>query len=178
MANLRHALKTRAFYLNMAVLASICSINLISKTFQPSHCLNVPAVFRIISGTYIPNHVIETRHAETEFECGMLCVAHGSCVSVNCKTSGIGKGRCELNSKTFQDTSDDNEYTRNPEFEHIYIFQEVRNNFVTSVYMILSLHLRDKGNIGIYLRIFQWHHWKEFFRSHRTGQIYYFLKFS
>ena len=46
---------------------------------------------------------------------------HGLCVSVNYKTSGIGKGRCGLNSNTLQDTSDDDGSLSNPKLKHLYI---------------------------------------------------------
>ncbi|XP_028393220.1 neurexin-4-like [Dendronephthya gigantea] len=55
----------------------------------------------------------------------MHCVAHGSCVSVNYKTSGIGKGRCELNNKTLQDASDNDGSTSHPEFKHLYIIKKI-----------------------------------------------------
>ena len=84
------------------------------------------AFFRKINGKYLVNHVIETKHAETEWECSRHCVDHGLCVSVNYKTSGIGKGRCELNNKTLQDTSDDDGSTSDPEHKHLYIIQKVR----------------------------------------------------
>ena len=60
---------------------------------------------------------IETKQADSELECGLYCVADGSCASVNYKTSGISKGRCELNNETLQETSD--EGTHNPEFTHL-----------------------------------------------------------
>ena len=70
-------------------------------------------------GKYLTNHVIETKQAESELECGLYCVADGSCASVNYKTSGIGKGRCELNSKT------SDKETRNSEFIHLVVVKEV-----------------------------------------------------
>lgn len=39
------------------------------------------------------------------------------------KTSGIGKGRCELNDKTLEGVSD--EETQNPEFTHLAVFKRV-----------------------------------------------------
>ena len=110
----------------MAVLLRIWALVFISRILQPGECSITQAFFRKIDGKYLANHVVETKHAETEFECGMLCVVHGSCVSVNYKTSGIGKGRCELNSKTLQDTSDGDGSTSDPEHKHLHIIQKVR----------------------------------------------------
>ena len=57
----------------------------------------------------------------SELECSMHYVADGSCVSVNFKTSGIGKGQCDLNNKTLEDIPDADENAQNPEFNHLYI---------------------------------------------------------
>ncbi|XP_028396208.1 uncharacterized skeletal organic matrix protein 5-like [Dendronephthya gigantea] len=65
---------------------------------------------------------METKQAASEFECGLLCVQHESCASINYKTSGIGKGRCDLNNKTHQDITDDDE-TSNSEFNHLVIIK-------------------------------------------------------
>ena len=73
------------------------------------------------------NHVIETKQAQSDFECGLLCVQHESCASVNYKTSGIGKGRCELNKKTHQEITDNDE-TSNHEFNHLVIIRPVSKN--------------------------------------------------
>ncbi|XP_028402775.1 uncharacterized protein LOC114525589 [Dendronephthya gigantea] len=108
----------------MSGLLSICALVFISRILQPGECSVAEALFRKIDGKYLANYVIEKKHTETELECSMHCVAHGSCVSVNYKTSGIGKGRCELNSKTLKDTSDDDESTRNPDFKHLYIIEK------------------------------------------------------
>ncbi|CAB3993405.1 Hypothetical predicted protein [Paramuricea clavata] len=45
-------------------------------------------------------------------------------MSVNYKTSGIGKGLCELNSETLQETSDAGGILHNPEFNHLYIVKK------------------------------------------------------
>ena len=72
---------------------------------------------------YLANHIIETKQADSELECGLHCVADGSCASVNYKTSGVGKGRCELNNKTVEETP--NEETHNPDFVHLALFKRV-----------------------------------------------------
>jgi hypothetical protein len=109
----------------MAVLLSVCALLFVSQLTQPGECLIKQAIFRRKEQTYLANHVIKTKQAETELECGMHCVADGSCASVNYKTSGIGKGLCELNSKTLQDASDADGNLHNPEFNHLYIIKKV-----------------------------------------------------
>ena len=99
--------------LTMAVLLTICALIFISRISQPGYCLTVQAIFRKKAGKYLANHVIETKHVETELQCSMLCLAHGSCVSVNYEPTGAVKGRCELINSTFQDTSDNDGNTRN-----------------------------------------------------------------
>ena len=73
---------------------------------------------------YLANHVIETKQAGSELECGLNCIGNGSCLSVNYKTSGVGKSRCELNNKTLQETSL-NEETYKPEFIHLAFIEQV-----------------------------------------------------
>ena len=102
---------------------------IISKLPQPGECSIREAFFRVDKNKYLANHVIETRQAETEFECGLHCVRHGSCVSVNYKTSGIGKGLCELNSKALRDIADQEKSVKvvnDPDFSHLYIIKKVR----------------------------------------------------
>ena len=108
----------------MKILLMICVLIFFSQLPQPSECLTNQAVFRKRAQKYLANHVFDTKQAGSEFECGLYCVREESCASVNYKTSGIGKGRCELNNKTYQDTSDGDEET-NPEFIHL-IVEKVR----------------------------------------------------
>ena len=108
----------------MAALLSICALIFISEIPQPGVCSKQAGFHRNVK-KYLSNHVIETKQAVSELECGILCVRHGSCESVNYKTSGIGKGRCELNNRTVQETSDPDEKTHNPEFNHIAIIKPV-----------------------------------------------------
>ena len=111
--------------LTMAVLLSICALIFVSQIAQPADCSIEQAIIRKKKHTYLANHVIKTKQAETELECGRHCVRVGSCMSVNYKTSGIGKGLCELNSKTLQETSDADGSKHNPEFNHLYIIKKV-----------------------------------------------------
>ena len=91
--------------LTMTIFLNLCSLILIPIIPQQSICVK-QAFFRKNEQKYLANHVIETKQAYSEFECGLHCVADGSCASVNYKTSGIGKGRCELNNNTLQGASD------------------------------------------------------------------------
>ena len=99
----------------MVLLRSICTFLLIAKIFQLGESKLQAAA----------NHVIATKQAGSENECGLYCVRDGSCVSANYKTSGIGKGRCELNNKIIQGTSDA-DFKTNPEFTHLYMVKKVR----------------------------------------------------
>jgi hypothetical protein len=103
----------------MAVVLRICALFLLSKISQPGECLE-HAVFRRVEQKYLANHVIATKIAATEVECGLRCIAEGSCVSVNYKIAGIDKGQCELNNKTLRESSD-GDLELNPEFNHLYI---------------------------------------------------------
>ncbi|XP_028415955.1 uncharacterized skeletal organic matrix protein 5-like [Dendronephthya gigantea] len=76
------------------------------------------AIFSRYEKRFLANHVIERKQADSELECGLHCVGHESCASVNYKTSGIGKGLCELNKRKSQETSVVDEET-NPEFNHL-----------------------------------------------------------
>ena len=109
-----------AFLLPYGVCALIFAL---SKIPQPGKCLTKQAIFRINKQEYLANHVIETRQAESELKCGMHCVGKESCASVNYKTSGVGKGLCELNSKPSQDEI--SERLHKPEFNHLFIVPKV-----------------------------------------------------
>ncbi len=108
----------------MCFLVCLLAISLISKITQPGECSVRRALFGRHEQKYLANHVLETRQAETELECGMHCVGHGSCASVNYKTSGNGIGLCELNEKTLREISDGSMH--NPEFNYLYIIKTVR----------------------------------------------------
>ena len=101
---------------------SICALIFIYKLPQQGLCTK-QAYFQRNEERYLANHVIETKQADSELECGLYCVADRSCASVNYKTSGVSKGRCELNNKTLQETSDEETY--NPEFTHLAVIQQV-----------------------------------------------------
>ena len=92
---------------------------------EPGKCMEKQAVFHVKKQRYLANHVIATKQVDNELDCSIYCVAEGSCVSVNFKTVGIGKGRCELNDQTLMEISDADRDTKNPEFNHLYIIFKV-----------------------------------------------------
>ena len=83
------------------------------------------AIFHKNKQTYLPDHVIKTKQTGSELECGLHCVAEKSCTSINYKTSGIGKGRCELNDKTIEKTSEVDEKIHHLEFDHLVVVKQV-----------------------------------------------------
>ena len=64
-------------------------------------CLTMAALYIacVLIFAYLANHVIEKKQAESELESGIHCVGKESCASAYFKTSGDGKGLCELNRK-------------------------------------------------------------------------------
>lgn len=109
---------------NMAAFLSIWALIVILKTTKLVKCLDKQAVFRKSGQKYLKNHVIETRHANTDLECRMYCLRNTLCASVNYKFSGIDKGLCELNNKTSDGAG---VMAHNPEFNHFYIIEKVGN---------------------------------------------------
>ena len=88
------------------------------------------SLFRRRVQKYLANHVIEAQQARSERECALYCVRDMSCASVNyrhreCKASGMGKGLCEQNNKTFLLTSEP-DWRINPQFNHLDIIKEVK----------------------------------------------------
>ena len=72
--------------------------------------------------TYLANHFIKTKQAQTELECGRHCVADVLCASVNYKTSGIG-------------------IKHNHEFNHLYMIKKIwkiRALFDTVVVIVIN----------------------------------------
>ena len=96
------------------------------------------AVFRKRAQKYLANHVFDTKQAGNERECGLYCVREESCTSVNYKTSGIGKGRCELNNKVFEEASKGDEET-NPEFNYLVIVGKVRKSITNNMFYVTRM---------------------------------------
>ena len=106
----------------MSLPIRILVLAFISKIPEPGESSEV---FHVNKNKYLAKHVLETKQTDSELECGMHCVKVGSCASVNYKTSGIGKGLCELNTKTLREVSDEDRM-HNSEFIHLYIIKKVR----------------------------------------------------
>ena len=95
-------------------------------TTQPEGILACKQItFKRNEQEYLANHVIETKQADSELECGSHCIEDKSCASVNYKTSGVGKGRCELNSKTVEKTVQVYDKIHDPEFNHLVVIKRV-----------------------------------------------------
>ena len=113
------------FQLTMHVYLSVLVFFCISATEieEILACENVR--FQESEQKYLPNHVMKTKQADSDLVCGLYCIADKSCTSINYKTSGIGKGRCELNNKTAEGTSDVDEKIHHPEFNHLVVIERV-----------------------------------------------------
>ena len=88
-----------------------------TKDVETEAVFSQQALFRREKKTYLMNHVYERKQADSEFNCSLYCVGDGFCGSVNYKTSGIGRGLCELNNKTTQERSEV-EKISDPEVNH------------------------------------------------------------
>ena len=73
----------------------------------------------------LASHVMETTQVDSEKKCAFRCAANKSCASINYKTSGLDKGRCELNNKTVDETDDADEKIDRPEFNHLAVIARV-----------------------------------------------------
>ena len=113
------------FYLNT------CALVFFWKAItQPGESLaSEEAIFKRNEQKYLANHVIETKQADSELECGLHCIADKSCASVNYKTFGVGKGRCELNNKTVEKTPEVDDKIHDPEFNHLVVIERVSVDF-------------------------------------------------
>ena len=70
---------------------------------------SLQAFFHRTEGKYLANNVIRTEQTASELDCAALCSRESSCESVNYKMSGKKKGLCELNSKTLEAGSEEDE---------------------------------------------------------------------
>ena len=118
------------FQLMMVFLSACALVFFWIATTQPGESLAFEqAIFERNEQIYLANHVIETKQAGNELECGLHCIADKSCTSINYKTSGIGKGRCELNDKTVEETPDVDDKIQDPEFNHLAVIKRVSSIF-------------------------------------------------
>ena len=124
----------------MMIFISICTSIFIFQIEQ-GFCTKQALLLRN-EGKYLANHIIETKQADSEFECGTNCVANKACMSVNYKTSGVGIGRCEINDKTVREVPD--EERRDPEFIHLAVFKRVSK----TTHMISYIQISQWQNIA------------------------------
>ena len=101
-------------------------ISFLALLTQPGQCLTHQAPFGRKVKKYLANHVIKSTQTNSDLECAIYCVRHGSCPSVNYKFSGLGKSLCELNDKALPEASGSDEESK-PEFVHLYIIKKVSN---------------------------------------------------
>ena len=95
-------------------------------TTQPEESLACGEVrFQKSEQKYLTNHVMETTQVDSERKCAFRCAASKSCTSINYKTSGSDKGRCELNNKKVDETDDGDEKMDLPEFNHLAVIARV-----------------------------------------------------
>ena len=113
----------------MVYLGTCALVFLWIVTKQTGESLASEVIFKKSKQTYLPNHVLKTKQADSEMECGLHCTEDESCASINYKTSGIGEGRCELNIKTVEETSGVDEKIYHPEFNHLAVIEQVSIQF-------------------------------------------------
>ena len=89
LASLLTVLYTRDFQLMMVYL-SVCALIFVSiATVKPKGSMAFrKTIFKRNEQTYLADHVVETKLAYSEIECGLHCGAEKSCTSVNFKISG------------------------------------------------------------------------------------------
>ena len=114
----------------MVYLGTCALVFLWIATTQPGESLAWKEVRFFKSGQkYLPNHVMKTKQTNSEMECGLNCAKDESCASINYKTSGKGKGLCELNNKTVEETSGVDEKIYDSEFNHLAVIGRVSIQF-------------------------------------------------
>ena len=119
----------------MMIFISICTLIFIFQIEQ-GFCTKQALLLRN-EGKYLANHIIETKQADSEFECGTHCVTNKACMSVNYKTSGVGIGRCEINDKTVGEVPDEERH--DPEFIHLAVFKRVSKTTHDQLYTYMTV---------------------------------------
>jgi hypothetical protein len=109
----------------MTLYLSICALIFVCMDNNTARRMLVKVNALAQKCTKILGESCHRKKTGTERECGIYCVRDGSCESVNYKISGISKGLCELNSKTLQEASADDQET-NPEFNHLHVIKKDR----------------------------------------------------
>ena len=89
---------------------------------------------------YLANHVMETIHTDSEMKCGLHCAENKSCTSINYKTSGSDKGRCELNNKTVEETPDVDDKKHDEEYNHLQVIERVSIQLFILIYTLYCVN--------------------------------------
>ena len=92
---------------------------------------------------YLANHVMETTQVDSETKCAFRCAANKSCTSINYKTSGSDKGRCELNNKTVDETDDVDEKIDHPESNHLAVIERVSMHCSILIFIDFIVRIAD-----------------------------------
>ena len=92
---------------------------------------------------YLANHVMETTQVDSEKNCAFRCAANKSCTSINYKTSGSDKGRCELNNKTTDERNDVDEKINRPEFNHLAVIERVSMQYNILIFIEFIVRIAD-----------------------------------
>ena len=110
----------------MRVYLSTCAFVFWIAAAHPEESLACEEVrFLKSEQKYLANHVMETKRADSELKCGYYCAKNKSCTSINYQTSGNDTGRCELNNKTIEETSNVNDKIHEPKFNHLAVIERV-----------------------------------------------------
>ena len=124
---------------------SICTLIFVwIATTQPGESLACGEVrFQKSAQKYLANHVMETTQVDSEKKCAFRCAANKSCTSINYKTEGSDKGRCELNNKTVDETDDVDEKIDRQEFNHLAVIARVsmQYNILTFMHFIADIEV-------------------------------------
>ena len=94
---------------------------------------------------YLANHVMETTQVDSEKKCVFRCAVNKSCTSINYKTSGSDKGRCELNNKTVDETDDVDKKIDRSGFNHLAVIERVsmQYNLLIFIQFIVRIAYAD-----------------------------------
>ena len=127
----------------------ICTLTFLwIATTQPEERLACGEVrFQRSEHKYLANHVMETTQVDSEKRCVFRCAVNKSCTSINYKTSGSDKGRCEVNNKTVDATDDVDEKIDRSGFNHLAVIERVsiQYNLVIFIQFIVPIADFDVG---------------------------------
>ena len=123
---------------------SICTLIFVwIATTQPEESLACGEVrFEKSEQKYLSNHTMETTQVDSEKKCVFRCAKNKSCTSINYKTSGSDKGKCELNNKTVDETDVD-EKIDHSEFNHLAVIERVSMQYNLLIFIHFIVPIAD-----------------------------------